>query len=71
MDINGDGYIQYKEFITEAHKVCIMISDLYLKHAFDLFNLGDESEDNGSIPISLLQSVMCGTISTKKRIEFE
>jgi len=47
MDTNGDGYIQYKEFIDEAHKICIMISDLYLRHAFDLFDLSDSNENQG------------------------
>ena len=69
MDTNGDGYIQYKEFIEEAHKVCIMISELYLRQAFDLFDLSDENQ--GQIPIDLLQSVMCSAISSKKKIEFE
>ena len=47
MDINGDGYIQYEEFINEANKICIMLSDLYLSHAFDLFDLNDDSEKSG------------------------
>ena len=71
MDKNGDGYIQYQEFLDEAHKVCIMISDLYLSHAFDLFDLNDDSENAGQIPIEQLQSVMCGAISTKNKIEIE
>ena len=54
MDKNGDGYIQYSEFIEEAHKICIMISDLYLKQAFDLFDLGDDLENIGSIPIYMV-----------------
>ena len=48
-----------------------MISDLYLRQAFELFNMNDDSDAQGSIPIYLLQSVMCGAISTKKRIELE
>ena len=71
MDKNGDGYIQYQEFLDEAHKICIMISDLYLSHAFDLFDLNDDSENAGQIPIEQLQSVMCGAISTKNKIEIE
>ena len=51
---NGDGYIQYQEFLDEAHKICIMISDLYLSHAFDLFDLNDDSENAGQIPIEQL-----------------
>ena len=47
MDKNGDGYIQYSEFLGEAQNVCIMISDLYLSHAFDLFDLGDDIENEG------------------------
>ena len=54
MDTNGDGYIQYKEFIEQAHKICIMISDLYLRHAFELLDLSDDNENHGSIPIDLL-----------------
>jgi Ca2+-binding EF-hand superfamily protein len=54
MDKNGDGYIQYSEFLDEAHKVCIMISDLYLSHAFDLFDLDDNQDNAGQIPIHML-----------------
>lgn len=54
MDKNGDGYIQYQEFLDEAHKICIMISDLYLSHAFDLFDLNDDSDNAGQIPIEQL-----------------
>ena len=54
MDKNGDGYIQYQEFLEEAHKVCIMISDLYLRHAFDLFDLNDDVDNAGNIPIDQL-----------------
>ena len=54
MDKNGDGYIQYQEFLDEAHKVCIMISDLYLRYAFDLFDLSDDLEKAGEIPLMLL-----------------
>ena len=71
MDKNGDGYIQYQEFLDEAHKVCIMISDLYLRYAFDLFDLSDDLEKAGEIPLMLLQNVMCGAISTKKKIELD
>lgn len=71
MDKNGDGYIQYSEFIEEAHKICIMISDLYLKHAFDLFDLGDDLEHIGSIPINLVQSAMCNSITSKRKIQPE
>ena len=71
MDKNGDGYIQYQEFLDEAHKVCIMISDLYLSHAFDLFDLDDDIQNAGQIPINMLQSVMCGAISSKKKIQKE
>jgi Ca2+-binding EF-hand superfamily protein len=48
-----------------------MISDLYLSHAFDLFDLNDDLENAGQIPIEQLQSVMCGAISTKKKISIE
>lgn len=48
-----------------------MISDLYLSHAFDLFDLNDDSENAGQIPIEQLQSVMCGAISTKNKIDIE
>jgi hypothetical protein len=68
MDKNGDGYIQYSEFIEEAHKICIMISDLYLKQAFDLFDLGDDLENIGSIPIYMVQSAMCNSITSKRKI---
>ena len=54
MDKNGDGYIQYQEFLDEAEKVCIMISDLYLRYAFDLFDLSDDHEKAGEIPLMLL-----------------
>jgi len=54
MDKNGDGYIQYTEFLEAAQDVCIMISDLYLSHAFDLFDLGDDIENAGQIPIDML-----------------
>ena len=47
MDTNGAGYIQYKDFMEEAHKVCIMISDLYLRHAFNLFDLSESNENQG------------------------
>ena len=70
MDKNGDGYIQYQEFISEAHNICIMISDLYLKHAFDLFDLGDDLDNIGSIPIDMVQSAMCNAITSKKKITF-
>ena len=71
MDKNGDGYIQYQEFLDEAHKVCIMISDLYLRYAFDLFDLNDEADKAGEIPMVMLQNVMCGAISTKKKIDLD
>ena len=73
MDTNGDGYIQYKEFIQESHKICIMISDLYLRHAFELLDLSDDDdiENHGSIPIDLLQQVMCSAISSKRKIDLE
>lgn len=48
--------------------MCIIISDLYLKHAFDLFDLNDDQENAGQIPIEQLQSVMCVAISTKQKI---
>jgi hypothetical protein len=48
-----------------------MISEIYLRHAFDLFNMSDDVDSKGSIPIHLLQSVMCSAISTKRRIESE
>ena len=54
MDTNSDGLIQYKEFIAEAHKVCIMISDLYLRHAFEMFDFSDEIENAGQISIHSL-----------------
>ena len=44
-----------------------MISDLYLKHAFDLFDLGDDLENIGSIPINLVQSAMCNSVTNLKR----
>ena len=31
-----------------------MISDLYLKQAFDLFDLSDDLDDVGSIPINMV-----------------
>jgi Ca2+-binding EF-hand superfamily protein len=71
MDKNGDGYIQYQEFLEEAHKICTLISDLYLKHAFDLFDLGDDLDNIGSIPINLVQSAMCNAITSKKKITIE
>ena len=48
-----------------------MISDLYLSHAFDLFDLNDEADYEGQIPVEQLQSVMCGAISTKNKIDLE
>jgi len=48
-----------------------MISDLYLKHAFDLFDLGDDLEHIGSIPINLVQSAMCNSITSKRKIQPE
>ena len=71
MDKNGDGYIQYSEFLDEAQNVCVMISDLYLRHAFYLFDLGDDIEKEGLIPIDMLQSIMCGAIGSKKKISNE
>lgn len=44
-----------------------MISDLYLKHAFDVFDLEDDLENIGSIPINLVQSAMCNAITNLKR----
>lgn len=69
MDKNGDSYIQYTEFVQAANEFCINISDLYLKHAFELFDFG--FGEDGSIPIDMLQHVMCGAISTKKKITHE
>jgi hypothetical protein len=46
-----------------------MISDLYLRYAFDLFDLNDDAEKAGEIPLVMLQNVLCGAISTKKRID--
>ena len=57
--------------MDEAQNVCIMISDLYLRHAFDLFDLSDDIENEGNIPIDMLQSVMCGAISSKNKISKE
>ena len=71
MDTNNDGLIQYKEFITEAHKVCIMISDLYLRHAFEMFDFSDNNDNPGKIPIHDLQTVMCGAVSSRVKIDFE
>lgn len=48
-----------------------MISDLYLKYAFDLFDLTDDLDNIGSIPINLVQSAMCNAISSKRKITFE
>ena len=48
-----------------------MISDLYLSYAFYLFDLNDDIEKAGQIPIEMLQSVMCGAISTKNKIAVE
>ena len=53
MDTNCDGYIQYKEFLNEANNVCIMISDMHMRHAFDLFDFSDD-EEKGKIPIYFL-----------------
>mmetsp|Transcript_8592 Transcript_8592/g.13302 ORF Transcript_8592/g.13302 Transcript_8592/m.13302 type:complete len:171 (+) Transcript_8592:1955-2467(+) len=71
MDKNGDGLIQYSEFIDTAHKISIMISELYLRHAFDLFDLTDDIENAGNIPIDQLRSVMCGAIGNLKKIDIE
>ena len=60
IDKNGDGQLQYREFIDEAHNVCTMISDLYLKNAFNLFDLSEEN--GGQIPIQHFQSIMCGAL---------
>ena len=69
IDKNGDGYLQYEEFVGEAHNLCTMISDLYLKNAFNLFDL---SEDNGGdIPINHFKSIMCGAIGFKTAISHE
>ena len=54
--------------MAEAQNVCIMISDLYLKKAFDLFDFNEEISCKGLIPIDMLQSVMIGAISTKRKI---
>jgi len=48
-----------------------MISDMYLKQAFDLFDLGDDLENIGSIPIYMVQSAMCNSITSKRKIEIE
>ena len=67
MDVNGDGYIQYSEFMTAAEQVCMMISDLYLKQAFDLFDFGD-GETQGLIHVDTLKNIMCGAIETKRKM---
>ena len=71
MDKNGDGLIQYSEFIDQAHKISIMISELYLSHAFDLFDLTDDLENAGNIPIDQLRTVMCGAIGNFKKIDMD
>ena len=69
LDKNKDGYIQYTEFISAAKEFSIAISDLYLKHAFDLFNFQEEFDSEyASIPIEMLQSVLIGAINFKTKI---
>lgn len=65
LDKNKDGYIQYQEFISAAQEFCIAVSDLYLKHAFELFNFYDDFDNDGYIPLEMLQSVMCWAINFK------
>ena len=48
-----------------------MISELYLSHAFALFDLTDDIENQGNIPIDQLQSVMCGAIGNLKQIDMD
>jgi hypothetical protein len=48
-----------------------MISDLYLSHAFDLFDLEDDIQNAGHVLIEVVQSVMCGAFSSKTKIDKE
>ena len=65
LDINGDGKIDYQEFITAAVNRSKLINDQNLEIAFKMF----DQDGNGQISITELKNVFQGGSNMNKEDE--
>ena len=65
LDINGDGRIDYQEFITAAVNRAKLINDQNLEIAFKMF----DQDGNGQISINELKNVFQGGCNMNKEDE--
>ena len=65
LDINGDGKIDYQEFITAAVNRAKLINDQNLEMAFKMF----DQDGNGQISIAELKNVFQGCHKMDKEDE--
>lgn len=56
VDIDGNGYIDYSEFVMACIKTEELLSEQNLKKAFNLF----DKDGDGSITVKELESILSG-----------